>query len=32
MKDSNEPASRREAEANMPFEIDPASVRTEYEL
>jgi DNA-binding CsgD family transcriptional regulator len=32
MKDSNEPASRREAETNMPFEIDPASVRTEYEL
>ncbi|WEX76913.1 LuxR family transcriptional regulator [Sinorhizobium numidicum] len=32
MKESNEPALRRDANAEMVFEIDPASVRTEYEL
>lgn len=32
MKVTNEPASRREGETDMLFEIDPASVRTEYEL
>ncbi|WP_173509222.1 helix-turn-helix transcriptional regulator [Sinorhizobium psoraleae] len=32
MKESTEPASRREADDDMLSEFDPASVRTEYEL
>ncbi|MDK1490511.1 LuxR C-terminal-related transcriptional regulator [Sinorhizobium sp. 7-81] len=32
MKESSEPASRREADDDMLSEFDPASVRTEYEL
>lgn len=32
MKESSEPALRREADVDTFFEFDPASVRTEYEL
>lgn len=32
MTESNEPALRPEADADMPFDVDPASVRTEYEI
>ncbi|MCA1406125.1 autoinducer binding domain-containing protein [Ensifer sp. IC3342] len=32
MKESSEPALRREADEDTSFEFDPASVRTEYEL
>ncbi|ASY64157.1 hypothetical protein SJ05684_c27260 [Sinorhizobium sojae CCBAU 05684] len=32
MKEANEPALQREADADLFFDIDPASVQTEYEI